>query len=256
MSLAVLCNVRNPKSLPGLPSWVADWSAASGVRESLGLRLLEHYSAAGSTKAKVRFSPDGQILFIEGKSLAIIQRLGSVMLEGIKEQSEIESEWEQLARTVSSYHTGEIYPTIFWRTLIADDGMHGADVDRTRLQLYKAHYNNLVERHQSARRGQWQPITDYDTLNTRTEQFRELFDATSLGRRIAVTESGFLGLVAADTRIGDHVCVLNGGPVPFVLRQEPSTEYYTLVGECYIQGWMDGSRFKSSPSPIEEFAIC
>ncbi|PVH71430.1 hypothetical protein DL98DRAFT_596981 [Cadophora sp. DSE1049] len=38
--------------------------------------------------------------------------------------------------------------------------------------------------------------------------------------------------------VGDVVVILYGGDVPFVLR--PEKDYYTLVGECYLYGSMEG----------------
>jgi hypothetical protein len=66
-----------------------------------------------------------------------------------------------------------------------------------------------------------------------------------------ITTNGWLGMVPRDTQIGDEIYVLAGGRMPFVLR--PSQENFslpgssnaqrschTLVGECYIDGSMDG----------------
>ena len=53
------------------------------------------------------------------------------------------------------------------------------------------------------------------------------------------TNSGFLGLAPTRTHPGDVVCVLLGGPVPFILR-ENIWGHYSLVGECYVDGIMDG----------------
>ncbi len=42
---------------------------------------------------------------------------------------------------------------------------------------------------------------------------------------------------------GDLVCLLFGGQVPFVIRKLHE-EQYSLVGECYLQGIMDGETMK------------
>jgi hypothetical protein len=69
--------------------------------------------------------------------------------------------------------------------------------------------------------------------------------------KLIITTNAWLGMVPRDTQIGDEIYVLAGGRMPFVLR--PSQEKFspsgsssaqrschTLVGECYIDGSMDG----------------
>jgi hypothetical protein len=50
------------------------------------------------------------------------------------------------------------------------------------------------------------------------------------GRRLAVTDKSYIGLVPTATQRGDNVCVLYGFTVPFILRRKD--EHYTLVGNC------------------------
>lgn len=65
-----------------------------------------------------RFSPDDLVLYASGRKMDIIKTLGIVM-PGSREEdtsvkSHVELEWEHLARKAFPYHTGEIFPTIFW----------------------------------------------------------------------------------------------------------------------------------------------
>jgi hypothetical protein len=55
-------------------------------------------------------------------------------------------------------------------------------------------------------------------------------------RRLFVTQKGYLGLGPEALREGDSVCVLAGGPVPYVLREKNG--HYLLVGESYTYGMM------------------
>ncbi|KAI0536538.1 hypothetical protein GGR58DRAFT_514502 [Xylaria digitata] len=52
------------------------------------------------------------------------------------------------------------------------------------------------------------------------------------------TKDRYVGLVPEAAAAGDQVCLFHGGNVPFVLRKKGPA--YTLVGECYIQGIMNG----------------
>lgn len=59
------------------------------------------------------------------------------------------------------------------------------------------------------------------------------------GRRMCRTTSGQLGLAPPGAKPGDAVFVFFGGDTLYVLRQQKSEMWY-FVGECYIDGMMDG----------------
>ncbi|KAF1836091.1 hypothetical protein BDW02DRAFT_256943 [Decorospora gaudefroyi] len=59
------------------------------------------------------------------------------------------------------------------------------------------------------------------------------------GRRIAVTEQGYIGLVPACSQVGDEVYLLGGVSVPFVLRKKNGNKF-VLVGDSYVHGVMEG----------------
>ncbi|KAF9869712.1 hypothetical protein CkaCkLH20_12755 [Colletotrichum karsti] len=44
---------------------------------------------------------------------------------------------------------------------------------------------------------------------------------------------------------GDKVCIIRGAKVPYVLRPLPQRGVYSLVGECWIQGLMEGEALKA-----------
>jgi hypothetical protein len=69
--------------------------------------------------------------------------------------------------------------------------------------------------------------------------------------RFIITANGGLGRVPFETQIGDEIYILAGGNMPFVLRPSEVTfsppgssdsqhSCYKLVGECYLDQYMDG----------------
>ncbi|KAH7417000.1 hypothetical protein BKA64DRAFT_285072 [Cadophora sp. MPI-SDFR-AT-0126] len=52
------------------------------------------------------------------------------------------------------------------------------------------------------------------------------------------TTDGYMGIGSMNMHLGDLIVVLFGGEVLFILRSEG--ENYSLVGECYVHGLMDG----------------
>ncbi|PMD28931.1 hypothetical protein L207DRAFT_380461, partial [Hyaloscypha variabilis F] len=61
-------------------------------------------------------------------------------------------------------------------------------------------------------------------------------------RKLFTTVQGYMGLAPSTAREGDLVCVLLGGDVPFILR--PSKSNYSLIGESYVHGIMDGEKIQ------------
>ncbi|KAF2028583.1 hypothetical protein EK21DRAFT_113751 [Setomelanomma holmii] len=59
-----------------------------------------------------------------------------------------------------------------------------------------------------------------------------------------MTSSGYMGLAPKWTQVGDQVCVLPGCCVPVVLRYTEGC--YSLVGECFVLGLMDGEMLSGS----------
>jgi hypothetical protein len=51
-------------------------------------------------------------------------------------------------------------------------------------------------------------------------------------------EDGYLGLAPKGATAGDIICVLEGCPVPVVLREVDA--HFVLVGTCFAEGLMDG----------------
>jgi len=78
----------------------------------------------------------------------------------------------------------------------------------------------------------------------RSELLLELvanIDKATRGRRLLVTEKGYIGLGSLDVQEGDQISLLGNSPVPYLLRkcgEEPGV--YRLVGECYVHGIMNG----------------
>lgn len=64
--------------------------------------------------------------------------------------------------------------------------------------------------------------------------------AASCERRFIRTPKGYMGLAPAAANTNDYVCVLYGGTVCYVLREQQETSQYKFVGECYLHGCMDG----------------
>jgi hypothetical protein len=64
-------------------------------------------------------------------------------------------------------------------------------------------------------------------------------------RRLFRTQNGYLGLGPMPAKIGDSVCILKGGRVPYVIRKvSEESSYFNFIGDCYVHGIMHGEAEK------------
>ncbi|OAK99017.1 HET-domain-containing protein [Phaeosphaeriaceae sp. SRC1lsM3a] len=80
--------------------------------------------------------------------------------------------------------------------------------------------------------------------NSSPRQFASAAWYAWAGRRLFYTDTGYIGLGPVLTSIGHEVCVLEGGRVPFVLKNLENAwsdrVLHSLVGECFVPGAMHG----------------
>jgi len=77
--------------------------------------------------------------------------------------------------------------------------------------------------------------------------------SVGLQRRYFNTDTGYMGM-GSSAQAGDEVFVLLGSRTPYLLRSMGdidveglgATRLYTLIGEAYVQGVMDGELVKKS----------
>ncbi|KAK8105186.1 hypothetical protein PG999_008545 [Apiospora kogelbergensis] len=92
--------------------------------------------------------------------------------------------------------------------------------------------------------------TSYDSAGPAPNQ-DEYFDDTFFGRfydtvirmslRLMVSRDGRIGMVPQKAMKGDLICVLYGCSVPVLLRDGAGDNGFLFVGECFLDGCMDGS---------------
>jgi len=83
----------------------------------------------------------------------------------------------------------------------------------------------------------WQGV--WNSLPASTHGYEKTVDYAEKARRFFVTDTGYIGLCPEIAQTGDEVCILQGGRVPYVIRQFGVGEW-ELIGECYVSGTMHG----------------
>lgn len=234
-----------------LPSWVPDWTIPGLIqRTSLCVRNSASYSTATETPPRIRIGDWADLLVVSGSRMEVVSRVGmdasgvwtpdrdsaniSLLKPFFDEADDIippESEDSYAA-------TGESMFDVQWRTLIGNRAMNFAEAP----EEYALQYQNCRR------------LFENSALETLTfceySQSMNLYFGCLAGiilsYRLCATQNGFVGLVPLSTRVGDTICVFNGGAMPFVLRESTEHKGWSrLVGGCYIHGMMKGEALRS-----------
>jgi hypothetical protein len=263
----------------GLPSWVADWSRPRLVALSNPIRgdKAAPYAAGGPRRkdSGAQHLQVGRALCISGHLFDEVEYVGPVLKVDAPDGStlnvferlgdhfaQMAATWKLLADSLND-RFGGAYPLLtppvplheaFWRVLIGDRAANtrpapasfGAACARwLQATLMEPTAATLAaaepfrEHGVEVREG---TIQDYQA----GKKYVEAMHGVSMGRRVAVTRKGYVGLFPPLTQVGDVVSVVEHAPALFTLRPLPGSDSqgqrsrYQLVGESFLLGAMDG----------------
>ncbi|OCK94660.1 HET-domain-containing protein [Cenococcum geophilum 1.58] len=209
--LTVLSTIEPRHSSSELPSWVPDWRnpwvlSPLGYRRSDGRNV---FSACGSTSPAIGFdSQNPHLLMVRGVFVVPVQQTIPIDIRLGDPSTTVSFNWpsdwpEEKVTTMK-----RIVDTTLAADLLPSGG---------RLTLQDE-------------------LTTFPAYTAKCEG-RSLF-----------TSFQYIGLGPSTMQKGDIICILFGGRVPFVLRSRSgpvresfdTDDGFTLVGECYVHGLMDG----------------
>ena len=215
LSILELCRLGASKDLP---SWVPDWRTLPRrvlTRDtSTGEQVLDAGKGVFAPSSEPRFQLlAGDLLQLEGIRLDVLTQVWpSYFAEEMREKSE-------LSITVNDADSAYIVT-----------GEKMLDV-----------YRNCVNPYESNDESPEAP--DGTVVLAKHEQWRRNRKIVSRinRRRLGRTSNGFIGLVPAESEIGDEVWLLRGGNVFHILRRTTDDqEKRVLVGEALVHGLLHG----------------
>jgi len=216
---------------PAMASWVPDWRQKIMLR-SFAAPNLEYadvpslpYDASKGTEPNLVIR--GLELHVLGYCFDKIEDVFPIWDESNTELSTPQS-WSQIVRR--SYP--KITEQACCRTLVADLRTKDVATGKGKALLR----GGAVE---------WALITaDSSSLGvgsrSRQDYMMQVLVGMCHGRRMGVTEGRKLGIFPAAAARGDVVAIFHGGLVPCVLRHAGRDGQYSFIGECYVDGMMDG----------------
>ncbi|KAK5657904.1 hypothetical protein OQA88_2453 [Cercophora sp. LCS_1] len=240
-----------------LPSWVPDLTCAGTVNPMISYNLrAQMFHAGGSEKPPVAVSDDGGRLYLQAR---IVDKVGAMTLANV--DMEVPSDEDILPRVGSSYRI-KMWKRNWFRACreVAAGGNWGGATEEFRKTFYEtlccgmilardplpedvaAAVPTYVEYVMNFFTPGYEPTEETkDTLLTYGAMIESSLHGMAEGRRFCRTEAGRLGQVPAATQDGDVFAVISGAEVPYILRPCPERPgVYTLVGDCYLHGLMQG----------------
>ncbi|KAH7202459.1 hypothetical protein DER44DRAFT_669606 [Fusarium oxysporum] len=237
------------------PSWIPDWTVERPSSISDYLNGGMPFSASGSQQPKMTCTPDSDELAVEGYAVDTIER--------VSEASNLEKEWrdyfreiEEMVKSLDLGLNSTLATELKWKVPIAGAEHPTVAVpgDLDMETSYKALQEFLVIRQDqsveilsSAGKGNASDNvaiirrSDANRLRERSSIYISALRDRVNGWRFIVTEKGYAGVAPPSVRKGDTVAILKGGCVPFILQESKDRQRaFRLVGECYINGIMDG----------------
>jgi hypothetical protein len=230
-----------------LPSWVGDWITPVNPiskKTHVASPKPDIYKAGGYSKPNARMGDKSDVLIVSGGLFdtidcvgigSIIPRAGGALLPMLANSAL--NNVDAIFETLTSYPTGEPIFEVKWRTLI------GNQTAITHKEA-PAWYGDLFRKWREEIRGKTIASTDEDIYAIAPEEYFLGLCRLS-NQKLCRTKGGYVGLVPTSTEVGDHICVLIGGIVPFVIRDSAKRlGMFQMVGGCYVHGIMKGEAFK------------
>lgn len=230
-NLGLLSAVQHGPSIgEGLPTWVPRWDRFS-INILAAVDGRSHAAAAGLPEHNVEFTPKRLgSLMTQGLELdTIVHATDTMSEEDFRNSASFSNLWIRRARGIFGQPNQSHLEALCW-TMTA-----GKDWADEPIQDTAGHWSDFA--------AWWVQVSDKtpnsSILSAAQAGTAERFVVAASGcwdRRLFVTRKGYLGLGPEALREQDLVCILAGGPVPYVLRKVD--QHYQFVGESYVYGMM------------------
>ena len=260
--LRALSCASGPSPTSLLPSWVPDWRNIENAHPFTRYSDRTKFCASGGMKPEAWHSNNKTILHVTGMQVDSIAVLGSepsftkaiaVFEINAAKVSALKQSclWLQECRALSRNNKGIVTPKRYndlWRTLTC--GLTGEAFPAPfwyseYFTKYMDFMSSAAERFEDYLTESQTTVTGVRGLDEVTPYFEthavieESIDRWSSRRRFSVTGGGRLACVPKGSMVGDVICILFGGEVPYVLR--PTGDgFHAVVGECYVDDIMHG----------------
>jgi hypothetical protein len=210
----------SPPRLPGLPSWVPDWSCSSDLRPLSELCIPSYFLSA--QRAVILKHPSPRVLKLVGRQVDIIHAVGKVMQDTSRDKKrDTLKSWNSIA----AEHSARPFEAFSWNGFSFRQRDPGLTLQRS-----NAHIDFFLGRK---------------------------FEVCT-GRRYFVTKKSkmrHVGIAPAQSEVGDAVVMFPGAQLPVVVRYSRDEDMFSLVGECYVDSVNLDELIGTKKSKMREFCL-
>ncbi len=274
----------NKKSLTSLPSWVPDWTRPPLSLPFAFVSSSNSFRAGGHSAVRIEFDARHRVL-MSGTFLDTLVEMGPQFApRRIQDPSAIallqdflrpyHESWDLLEQSHQIQHiysfTSPPQPIrdVFWRTLVGDQSKNTypappefGDVYENILKYFKYLMDSSTTTTQLGSNHEPSIVKSQDPNLEQIFQFAEFEEMTKrgiMGRRLFITQNGYIGTCPPYSQTGDILCVVPGLRTPIFLRRMPNSNNkrpcYQHVGECYVHGLMQGEALVEA-STLQQFLV-
>ncbi|KAI9744545.1 MAG: hypothetical protein M1818_002074 [Claussenomyces sp. TS43310] len=261
-SLDIICRHWAPKASANhdltpkkLPSWISSISNSAFGDQTLsfagrrngdslvGLPDRVAYNASGGRLCSVRFGTkqDSQGAMMSDGSLTA-QGFGLDSIQEVTPRATHGIIFQEALLLGGWYMSGDELPDEvperLWRTAVGDRGPNLTNAPT----WYRRAFRQCLSYADANGDLYTSKILSNIDNSSIIAEFLEKVQSIVWNRRFIKTAKGFFGLVPPAATSSDLICILFGCSVPVVLRKHE--DCFTLIGECYIHGMMDGEAMK------------
>ena len=243
--LDIICRPWAPPQAWDLPSWVRpSTDHAFKVQDhNRYCRVNADCLAVSTSTYKTVYSACGKGVLLDRNQVSVPFskrsslivggfELGSVdMIAPLAQNGILPKEWREVGGHINR---GKVSDDWFWRTLVADRDSTGMVCPA----WYKLASEHVLQSGEGADLDTRQLM--FKTPPGIVSEFLRRVHSVIWGRRLAILDQGYVVLAPGSCEPGDLVTILRGCSVPVLLRRSDRLHCYTVVGECYVHGMMDG----------------
>ena len=275
------------RKLQDLPSWTPDWSCRKAASHLGGLRdSNQHliYHASRDSSFNVHFIEDSKCLVVVGCVVDEIRVLGGAFFWDTHDSSiddlviwdklrAWETEARGLVNHITSYPGAHSVYDAYWRTCIGNKTHLEAEAEAPAeyaesfaalLKIQKIYQETApISQHKTpffaSNLTSETEAKEFARLEIKSRPYRLSQQVMLWGRRFCVTSKGYFGMVTENTLAGDSICIVMGSAVPFIVRKtevpQSSSSNYSLQGECYIHGIMNGEALDAEDFKVKDINL-
>jgi hypothetical protein len=269
------------EGIPGLPSWVSDWSVEGATIPLEGSNLVFALTSRFNASGSLRYIPSPELesrlrLVVKGKIIDHIERemehdfqIGTPLQ--IEQYFSINFRvrlWVMFIERcieiglVEKATTEQLQAAIM-RTITADGFDNSiAFPERRETVAGRLSDEDAVEKYHELESLREVSVNGLplpqEWSAAKKDMHRQIWINTEVckGRRLAVLEKHWVMLGPKNARKWDHIAVINGSTVPWVLRSVDIVEgTYKVVGQCFVDGAMYGETVNWNEDDAETFVL-